>query len=56
MKDETFITIGRQLMGTGIIITHMLTGANSTFVILGLFLIGVPIELVQKVAKKEKQV
>lgn len=52
MKEETIVALGRMACGSSILITHMLTGANSTFVLLGIFLLGVPIELV-KLAKEE---
>ena len=53
MKDETVITLGRMLAGTTILATHMATGTNSTFVLLGVFLLGIPIELVQRAKKEE---
>jgi hypothetical protein len=55
MKDETVTGLARILSGAGILITHMITGANSTFVLLGVFLLGVPVELVQAYVKKEKE-
>ena len=49
---DTLITLARMACGTAIVITHMVTGANSTFVLLGVFLLGVPIELVPLAKKK----
>jgi len=48
MKEATIITLGRMACGTAILLTHMYTGANSTFVLLGVFLLGVPIEMVKR--------
>lgn len=48
MKEKTIITLGRMACGTAILLTHMITGANSTFVLLGVFLLGVPVELVKR--------
>jgi len=53
MKEETIITLGRMACGSAILITHMVTGANSTFVLLGVFLLGVPIEMVKRDKKEE---
>lgn len=52
MKEATIITLGRMVCGTAILLTHMVTSANSTFVLLGVFLLGVPIEMVSR-AKEE---
>ena len=52
MKEATIISLGRMACGTAILVTHMLTGANSSFVLLGVFLLGVPIEMVKR-DKKE---
>jgi len=53
MKEATIITLGRMACGTAILLTHMVTGQNSTFVLLGVFLLGVPIELVKDHGKKD---
>jgi hypothetical protein len=49
MKESTIIQLARSVCGTAILITHMVTGANSTFVILGVVLLGLPLELLQHV-------
>jgi len=53
MKEETIVKLGRMACGSAILITHMVTGANSTFVLLGVFLLGVPIEMVKRGQKEE---
>jgi len=55
MKEATIITLGRMACGTAILLTHMITSANSTFVLLGVFLLGVPIEMVKRVEKEQKE-
>jgi len=52
MEPKTIISLARMLCGTAIVITHMVTGANSTFVLVGLGLLGIPVELVSR-EKKE---
>lgn len=48
MKEATIISLGRMACGTAILLTHMLTGANSTFVLVGVILLGIPIEVVKR--------
>jgi len=55
MKEATIITLGRMACGTAILLTHMVTSANSTFVLLGVFLLGVPIEMVKRDQKEQKE-
>jgi len=55
MKEATIITLGRMACGTAILLTHMITGQNSTFVLLGVFLLGVPIEMVKRDQKEQKE-
>lgn len=47
MDSKKLIAVVRIACGTAIIITHMATGANSTFVVVGLALLGLPVEALQ---------
>lgn len=55
MNSKTIVASVRVACGTAIIITSMVTGINGTFVLVGLGLLGLPIEALQsaKTAKKE---
>ena len=53
MNNATLVAMARMACGTAILITHMITGANSTFVILGVVLLGVPVEALAGVTKEE---
>jgi len=55
MKEKTIIQLARCACGTAILITHMVTGANSSFVVLGIALLGIPIELVRKDGEEQKE-
>lgn len=55
MDSKKLIAVVRVACGTAILITHMVTGANSSFVMVGLALLGLPIEALQgaKASKEE---
>lgn len=48
MKDSTIIKLGRLLCGTSLLIVHGVTGMNGSIIAAGIFLLGVPFELVKK--------
>lgn len=52
MKEITnhklITALGRMACGTAILITSMVTGQNGTFITLGVLLLGLPVEALQK--------
>lgn len=55
MDNKKLIAVVRVACGTAILITHMVTGANSSFVIVGLALLGLPIEALQSAKATDKE-
>jgi len=48
MKDATFIKLGRLFCGTALLLAHVYSGMDGTLVVVSLFLLGVPFELIKK--------
>jgi len=48
MKDATLVKLGRLFCGTALLLAHVLTGVDGTLVVVSLFLLGVPFELIKK--------
>ena len=48
MESKTLISLARMTCGTAILIASMVTGINGTFQMLGVLLLGLPIEALQK--------
>lgn len=48
MKDSAIVAVCRLICGTALLITHAVTTVNGTLVVVSLFLLGVPVEAIQK--------
>lgn len=48
MKDQTVIKLGRLACGTALLVVRAITNVDGTLVIVGLFLLSVPFELIRK--------
>jgi len=48
LKDSAKVAICRLICGTALLITHAVTGMNGTLVAISIFLLGVPVEAIQK--------
>ncbi len=48
MKDQTILKIVRTVCGAALLITHAVTEVDGTLIVVSLFLLGVPFELIRK--------
>lgn len=48
MKDKTMVALARIGVGGAILVTSMVTGVNGAYQMLAMFLLGVPVEVLQK--------
>lgn len=48
MNNKTIIALARMACGASILIASMATGVNGTFQTLGVLLLGLPVEALQK--------
>lgn len=55
MDNKKLIAVVRVACGTAILVTHMITGANSSFVMVGLALLGLPLEVLQSAKTSEEK-
>lgn len=55
MDGKKLIAVVRVACGTAIIITSMVTGVNGTFILVGLGLLGLPIEALQSTELSKEQ-
>ena len=48
MKDPTILKIVRTACGAALLITHAVTNVDGTLIVVSLFLLGVPFELIKR--------
>ena len=54
MDSKTIVTVTRMVCGAAIFITSMVMGVNGAYQMLAMFLMAVPVEVLQPVKKEEK--
>ena len=54
MDSKTIVTVTRMVCGAAIFVTSMVMGVNGAYQMFAMFLMGVPIEVLQPAKKEEK--